>query len=113
MSDNPRSTAHIAGHPLHPILIPLPITLLAGGLFCDVALWISGNPGWATAALWSVGLGILAPGVAAVFGVVDFIGDRRIRDLSDAWQHVLANGVAVLVAIINVYLRYRYGAEAG
>jgi uncharacterized membrane protein len=111
MTDNPQSTAHIAGHPLHPILIPFPIVLLVGGLFCDPAFWSTGNAGWTTAAYWSIGLGILAAGVAAVIGLIDFMGDRRIRDLSDAWQHFLANGLAVVLAILNFYLRYRYGAE--
>jgi len=113
MSDNPQSTLQIAGHPLHPILIPFPIVLLVGGLFCDLAFWVSANAGWATAALWSIGLGIIAAAVAAVAGFVDFVGDRRIRNLSDAWQHFLANGLAVVLAIINFYLRYRYGAEQG
>jgi uncharacterized membrane protein len=50
--------------------------------------------------------------VAAVAGLVDFMGNQRIRALSDAWQHMLGNVVAVVLAIINFWLRYA-GDAAG
>jgi uncharacterized membrane protein len=37
---NPRSTAQIAGHPIHPMLIPFPIAF-----FCDLIFWQTGNAG--------------------------------------------------------------------
>jgi uncharacterized membrane protein len=112
MSENPQSTAHIAGHPLHPALIPLPITFLIATFLCDLGYWWTNNPGWATAAMWCLGAGIVTAVVAAIAGLTDFLGDARIRALSDAWQHFLANGLAVVLAIVNFYLRYTGGAEA-
>jgi uncharacterized membrane protein len=112
MTENPQSTAQIAGHPLHPILIPFPIAFLVATFACDLGFWITGNPLWGTAAIWSLGAGIVTAAVAAATGFTDFVGDRRIRDLGDAWQHFLANLVAVLAAVANFYLRYRDGAEA-
>jgi uncharacterized membrane protein len=111
MSENPQSTAHIAGHPLHPALIPLPITFLIAGFLCDLGYWWTSNPVWATVAMWSIGAGIVTALVAAVAGFTDFAGDARIRALSDAWQHFLANLAVVLLSIVNFYLRYTGGAD--
>ena len=33
------STAAIAGHPLHPIVVPFPIAYLVGALATDLAAW--------------------------------------------------------------------------
>jgi uncharacterized membrane protein len=33
---NPKSTASIAGHPLHPMLIPFPIALFVSVFVCDL-----------------------------------------------------------------------------
>jgi len=44
-----RSTVHIGGHPVHPILIPLPIAFLVGAALTDIVLAISGDAFWASA----------------------------------------------------------------
>jgi uncharacterized membrane protein len=36
---NPRSTASIAGHPIHPMLIPFPVAFFVATLVCDVVFW--------------------------------------------------------------------------
>ena len=36
MSVNPRSTAQIAGHPIHPMLIPFPIAFFVATFVCDL-----------------------------------------------------------------------------
>jgi uncharacterized membrane protein len=36
---NPRSTASIAGHPIHPMLIPFPIAFFIATFVCDVVYW--------------------------------------------------------------------------
>ena len=50
---------------------------------------------------------------AAVAGLTDFLGERRIRDIRDAWLHMIGNVIAVLLSLFNFYLRYANGAEAG
>jgi uncharacterized membrane protein len=74
---NPRSTASIAGHPIHPMLIPFPIAFFTATLACDVAYWVTRNDAWPTAAMWLLGAGIIMAAVAAVVGLVDVVGDRR------------------------------------
>lgn len=107
---NPTSSANLAGHPLHPILITLPIGLWVATFLADIGFWWVRADGWATAAQWLLGAGIVAAAAAATAGLIDFMGDERIRALSDAWQHAIGNVVAVLVSIFSFYWRYRYGA---
>jgi uncharacterized membrane protein len=109
---NPVSTANIAGHPLHPILITLPIGLFVGVLLFDIVFWQTGNDAFATGALWLLGAGIIAAALAAVTGLIDFLGDGRIRALSDAWQHAIGNVIMVLIQLFSFYQRYRYGTSA-
>src|SRR5262245_65601508 len=79
---NPVSTANVMGHPLHPILITLPIGLFTATFLCDLLYWATADAGFATAAIWLLGFGLLAAALAAVAGLIDFLGDRRIRDIS-------------------------------
>jgi uncharacterized membrane protein len=50
--------------------------------------------------------------LAAVAGLTDFVGDRRIRDLGAAWHHMIGNVIAVLLSLWNWYRRYEGGEAA-
>jgi uncharacterized membrane protein len=106
---NPVSSANVMGHPVHPILVTLPIGLFTGTFLCDLLYWWTANTGFATAGIWLLGAGLVAAALAAVAGLIDFIGDPRIRALGDAWQHAIGNVIMVLVQLLNFYWRYRYG----
>jgi uncharacterized membrane protein len=109
---NPVSSANFMGHPVHPILITLPIGLFIGTLLCDVVFWWTGNAAFATAGIWILGAGLVGAALAAVAGLIDFIGDGRIRAIGDAWQHAIGNVILVLVQLFSFYWRYRYGTVA-
>lgn len=109
---NPRSTASIAGHPIHPMLIPFPIAFFVGTFAADVAYWYSSNPAWVTASLWLLGAGLIMAALAAVMGLVDVLGEVKIRNLSDAWLHAGGNVLVVLIELYNWYSRYENGAAA-
>jgi uncharacterized membrane protein len=109
---NPQSTAKIAGHPIHPMLIPFPIAFFVSAFLCDLAFWRSMNPEWATASLWLLGAGLIMAALAALAGLTDFLGDPRIRALHDAWLHAGGNVLAVLIELYNWYSRYEHGTEA-
>lgn len=108
---NPRSTAQIAGHPIHPMLVSFPIVLFISVFVCDLVFWRSGSAGWATAGLWLLGAGLIMAALTAVVGLIDFAGEQRIRDLNDAWWHAGANIVAVLIELYNFYIRYANGSS--
>jgi uncharacterized membrane protein len=101
----PRTTAQIAGHPIHPMLVPFPIVLFIGTLVCDLVFWRTGNRDWADATPWLLAFGITFAGAAAVAGVIEFLGDRRIPRLHGAWWHAGGNAVIVVLETVNLWLR--------
>lgn len=109
---NPHSTFQIAGHPIHPMLIPFPVVFVVSTLFCDLAYWQTGSPSWSAAALWLLGSALIFGMLAALAGLIDFFGEKRIRDLRDARYHFIGNAVAIALIIANFYLRYVNGEPA-
>jgi uncharacterized membrane protein len=109
---NPRSTASIAGHPIHPMLIPFPIAFFVATFVCDLVFWGTRNPSWFDATLWLLGAGLIMAALAAVAGLTDVLGDTRIRSLSTAWWHAGGNVLVVLIELANWYLRYSQGSAA-
>lgn len=103
--NNPRSTAQIGGHPLHPMLIPFPIVSFVGAFVSDLLFLWTGEGGWATASNWLLGIGLGTAVVAAITGLTDYMGDDRIRRLGAALQHMIANVAVVVIEIINLVLR--------
>jgi uncharacterized membrane protein len=103
--NNPKSTAQIGGHPIHPMLIPFPITCLVGAFVTDLIFLSNGDRGFATASHWLIGFGIGTALLAAVFGLIDYMGDDKIRRLGVALQHMLANVTAVVISVINFIIR--------
>jgi uncharacterized membrane protein len=83
-----------------------------GTFFFDLVFWQTGNDVFARGALWLLGLGLIGAALAAVAGLIDFLGDERIRALGDAWQHAIGNVILVLVQLFSFYHRYRYGSSA-
>ena len=110
--DFPKSTASIAGHPIHPMLVPFPIAFLVGALLTDITYLKSGWAMWAYASSWLIGAGIATALLAALFGFIDFLGERRIRRLKPAWYHMIGNLIAVLLSIANFVVHMRDGALA-
>ncbi|WP_309088710.1 DUF2231 domain-containing protein [Phenylobacterium sp.] len=106
----PRSRASIAGHPLHPMVIPFPITLFVAAFATDVGFLVTGREGWAAASVWMLGAGLAMAALAAVLGLIDFMGDRAVRGMRPAWLHMLANVMAVLLEAVNLYMRTTQGA---
>ena len=110
--DFPQSTARIAGHPIHPMLVPFPIAFLVGALLTDIAYLKTGWAMWAYASSWLIGAGIVSALLAALFGFIDFFGERRIRRLQVARYHMAANLLAVILSIANFIVHMRDGAMA-
>jgi uncharacterized membrane protein len=106
-ADNPRSTASILGHPLHAMLVPIPITCFVGTLITDLVYWRTAAIMWADMSVWLLTIGLIVSVFAALAGVIDFFGDRRIRALKPAWIHGLGNGLALILSIFNVFVHSR------
>ena len=103
---HPKSTAKIADHPIHPMLVSFPIVCFIMTLVLDI-LYARGDTGVAGATKWLLGVGLVMAALAAVAGITDFLGDERIRRLGDALKHMLANVTAVVLEVVNFALRLK------
>lgn len=99
------SKAAIKGHPLHPLLVTLPIGALVGALASDLAFRSTLNGFWAEASYWLIAAGLVTGALAAVAGLVDFLARPAIRRLNIAWMHFLGNGLAMILTAVNLVLR--------
>ena len=102
---NPRSTAQIGGHPLHPMLVPFPIVCFVGAFVTDIIFLNTREQGWATASNWLLGFGLATAALAATTGLIEYMGDDRIRRLGAALRHMIANVTAVVLEIVNLMVR--------
>ena len=104
---NPRSTAKFAGHPIHPMLVTLPIASFIGALGTDLGFRITGELGWATASNWLLGFGLVTALFAAAAGLTDYMGDNRHRRIGAATRHMIANVTGIVIETINLLVRIR------
>ena len=102
---NPRSTASLFGHPIHPMLVPFPIVFFISALATDLLFLATAGAVWADASYWLLAAGLATAALAALAGLTDFAGDSRIRALGDAWMHMIGNVVIVLLEAANLFLR--------
>src|SRR5262245_1863164 len=109
---NSQTTASIGGHPIHPMLIPFPIAFFVATFVCDLVYWQTTAEGWATAAMWLLGAGLIGAALAAAAGLTDVLGDRIIRSINDVWWHAGGNVVIVLIELYSWYARYTQGSAA-
>ena len=96
-----RTPANIARHPIHPMLVPLPIGLWIFSFACDViALFVANPETWKTVALYAMVGGIIGALAAAIFGFIDLLslptGIRRT-----GLMHMVIN----LIIVVNAWLR--------
>ena len=109
MNENPRSTASIAGHPLHPMLVPFPIVCFVGALITEIVYANTANPQWVNFSSWLLAFGLVMAVFAALAGIIDFLGEPRIRSITAAWVHGGGNAVALILAIFNAFIHSRDG----
>src|SRR6185369_5468189 len=98
--------AQIGGHPIDPMLVQFPIVCFIGTLVTDFVYAQGANAGFATASRWLLVVGLVMAALAAVAGLTDFLGDKRIQG-GDAVKHMLANVTAVVLEVVNLVLRLK------
>lgn len=101
------STAAVGGHPIHPMIIPFPVTFLTATLATDVAYVRTRDPFWARASEWMLRAGLASGVAAAVFGAADWTTIRQARSNATGIFHAAGNAAALALAYGN--LRRRRG----
>jgi uncharacterized membrane protein len=102
-----RTPASIAKHPIHPMLITIPIGLWIFSFVCDL-VFVLGNGGenWRIVAFYTMAGGIVGALLAAIPGFIDLVslppGVKRI-----ALVHMSINLGIVVLYVINLWLRTR------
>jgi uncharacterized membrane protein len=107
LSPNPRSRASLRGHPIHAMLVPIPIACFVATLFTDIVYWRTATMLWADMSAWLLAIGLIVSLFAVAAGLIDFFGDRRIRELRSAWIHALGNAAALILSIFNAFIHTR------
>ena len=105
--ENPKSTAQIAGHPIHPMLVTIPIACFVGALLTDLAYWRTAEMMWANFSAWLLAVGVIVGILAAIAGFIDFLWGRRIREQPIAWVHMAGNLLAITLAFFNMLVHTR------
>jgi uncharacterized membrane protein len=105
------SKAAIAGHPIHPMLIPFPLALLSLVPVTDIVYATTGAVFWASVSYYLLWAGIISAGLAAIFGLIDFLGVPRVRSVSAGWAHMVINLIIVTLSVANLLVRQDHLTE--
>ncbi|MBB4657594.1 DUF2231 domain-containing protein [Parvularcula dongshanensis] len=108
-SPYPRSTAAIAGHPVHAALVPFPIVCFVLTLLTDLAYWRTANLMWQNFSSWLLFAGLVGGGLAAVAGAIDLLSRAEVRAQKPAWPHAVGNLVVLCLAFLNSLVHARDG----
>ena len=106
------STAAFRGHPIHPMLIPLPIGALVLSLLTDVVFSFGGSEFWAEASWWLLWVGAVTGVLAALVGLVDYVTIHRVRTHRAGKIHLVSNLAVLGLVAVNLVLRAGEHASA-
>jgi uncharacterized membrane protein len=103
---------NIAGHPLHPILVTIPIGLWIFSLACDIIYRATSNLTWDMIALYSMAAGVIGALLAALPGFVDlyFLPPSHAKKIG--LYHMTINLTLVTIYVINFFWRRNIAPEA-
>ena len=99
------TAASIRKHPLHPMLIPLPIGLWIFSLLCDIVWLTTADVFWGRCALYTIGVGVLGALLAALPGFVDLYTMYRSPVKRIGIWHMSINLTIVVLYAINFLWR--------
>lgn len=107
-----RTPARIAKHPIHPMLVAVPIGLWIFSLVCDLIFRFGGtNPSWPIVAKYTLIAGIIGALIAAVPGFIDMLSlPWSVK--RTALVHMTINLVVVALYVMNAWMRRRGVSDA-
>lgn len=99
------SNAAFRGHPIHPMLIPLPIGALVLSLATDLVFVFGGSEFWAEASWWLLWAGLVTGVLAAAVGAVDYLTIHRVRSHRAGNIHLITNVAVLALVVANLWIR--------
>jgi len=107
------SRIKVLGHPIHPMLIVLPLGLFIGAVVFDAIYLWRGSSTIGTVGYWNIAGGIVGGLVAAVFGLIDWLAiPAGTRAKSIGLWHASSNVLAILGFALVFWMRYSSGQLA-
>ena len=108
-----RTPASIAGHPIHPMLVTLPIGLWIFSFVCDLLFVLgSGASLWYTLGYWTMIGGLAGAALAAIPGVIDMLSLAG-KPKKLALTHMSLNIAVVVLYAVNLGMRLTGEPVAG
>ena len=93
------SRAKLFGHPIHPMLIPIPLGAFTIAAVYDTIYAITGAQGAALTSFWVIAAGIVGGLAAAAFGLIDWLAiPKGTRARRVGLWHALVN-----VAVVGIF----------
>jgi uncharacterized membrane protein len=99
----------VAGHPIHPMLVTIPIGLWVFSLVCDFGYIFSGDSRWAVTAYFTLGGGIVGALLAALPGLLDLLGMHDPKAQRIGTFHMVLNLAIVVAQAASFWLRMQDG----
>jgi uncharacterized membrane protein len=94
-------------HPLHPILVHLPVGLWTASFIFDIAYLFGANASLAAAAYYCMLVGLIAACLAIPTGLAEYIEiPQRTTAKRLAVGHLLLNLVVTALYVINLFARH-------
>ncbi len=108
-----RTPASVAKHPIHPMLVPIPIGLWIFSFVCDLTFVLgSGVSLWFTLSFWTMIGGSVGALLAAVPGFIDMLS-LTAQPKRLALTHMALNATIILLYAINIGTRIQGASIAG
>lgn len=102
-----RTPASIAGHPIHPMLVPIAIGCFIFSFASDLICLKTGNVNlWAPLAYYTMLGGILGALAAAVPGLIDLLSLPPGPTRKIALTHMSINLLVVAIYLVNAWMRH-------
>jgi uncharacterized membrane protein len=102
-----RTPASIAGHPIHPMLVPIAIGCFVFSFASDLICLATGNTNpWNLLAYYTMIGGILGALAAAVPGLIDLLSLPAGYTRSVAIKHMSINLLVVAIYVCNAWWRH-------
>jgi uncharacterized membrane protein len=103
-----KARASVMGHAIHPMLVVFPLGLLGTAVVFDILYFITDHSNFAISAGYMIGAGIIGAVVAALFGLIDWLGiPAGTRARQAGLLHGGGNVVVLVLFVISWVLRYR------
>ncbi|MES2354884.1 MAG: DUF2231 domain-containing protein [Pseudomonadota bacterium] len=101
-----KTPASVAGHPIHPMLITIPVGLWIFSLACDIiAFWARDSTVWHLVSFYSMAGGVVGALVAIIPGLIDMASMKDPHIKRIALWHMGVNVVVIVAFAINTGLR--------